>query len=158
LVPSEREVMWLTSSVRLCGKTRCKMEWIRVVVYRPVAGDVDRAGMMIQVRERQNSGQSNASIIVDRRSNQEVSRGGNDGRLTSGLRWTRQASSGIKYCGTGGREKAETGSCVCRSVHKAPGARRWYVTSAGTGKEQRRAAEWLGVWGAGAGCRYKKGV
>jgi hypothetical protein len=51
------------------------MEWIRVVVYRPVAGDVDRAGMMIQVRERQNSGQSNASIIVDRRSNQEVSRG-----------------------------------------------------------------------------------
>jgi hypothetical protein len=72
------------------------MEWMSVVVYGPVAGDVDRARTMVQVRERQNSGQSKASIIVDRRSNQEVSRGGNDGRLTSGVIWTREASSGIK--------------------------------------------------------------
>jgi hypothetical protein len=43
-------------------------------------------GPGLQVRERQNSGQSIVTIIVGRRSNQEVLRGGNDGRLTSLLR------------------------------------------------------------------------
>lgn len=57
------------------------------------------------------------------------------GGVERGKRWTsdvpsevnREGKQRIKYCGTGGREKAETGtgtgSCVCRTVHKAPGAK-----------------------------------